>query len=107
MAMDSRRRTVPAGIASYIADRDRLCRMPWCGAPVRHVDHVQPFRETGTTRVDDLQGLCEACNHAKEALGWVARPRPGPTHTTEITTPTGHTYISSAPPPPGGDHEVA
>ena len=26
-----------------------------------------------------------------------ARPRPGPRHTIETTTPTGHTYISVAP----------
>jgi len=29
--------------------------------------------------------------------GWRARPRPGPRHTIETTTPTGHTYISVAP----------
>ena len=45
------------------------------------------------------QGTCEACNYAKEALGWSARPRPGPhgEHVVETTTPTGHVYTSSAP----------
>ncbi|WP_134767245.1 HNH endonuclease signature motif containing protein [Nocardioides sp. 1609] len=103
MAMDSRRRTVPAGLAEFIAARDLLCRTPWCGAPVRHVDHIRPHRDTGTTQAYDLQALCERCNHAKEALGWSSRPRPGPVHATEITTPTGHTYLSFAPLLPGDD----
>lgn len=101
MAMDSRRRTVPAGLATFIRDRDQLCRTPWCGAPVRHVDHIEPHRESGTTQAWGLQGLCERCNHAKEALGWSSRPRAGPSHVTEITTPTGHVYLAFAPPPPG------
>ncbi|HSN35197.1 MAG TPA: HNH endonuclease, partial [Arthrobacter sp.] len=46
-------------------------------------------------------GLCEACNHTKELPGWTARPRPGPRHTLETTTPTGHNYQSTAPPLPG------
>ena len=36
-------------------------------------------------------------NHAKQARGWRARPRPGPRHTFETTTPTGHRYRSTAP----------
>jgi hypothetical protein len=55
----------------------------------------------GRTRHDNGQGLCEACNLAKQAPGWTARPRPGPRHTVETRTPTGHTYPSTAPPMPG------
>ncbi|HEY1158895.1 MAG TPA: hypothetical protein VGE95_21745, partial [Arthrobacter sp.] len=47
------------------------------------------------------QGLCEACNHSKEMPGWTAKPVPGPRHTVATTTPTGHTYHSTAPPLPG------
>ncbi|MFB9312034.1 HNH endonuclease [Nocardioides plantarum] len=107
MAADSRRRKAPKGLAAFIGDRDQLCRTPWCGAPVRHIDHVQPHRDTGRTAADDLQGLCEACNYAKEALGWSSRPRPGPWHSTEITTPTGHVYVSWAPPLPGAPERIA
>ncbi|MDO9456272.1 HNH endonuclease signature motif containing protein [Nocardioides sp.] len=102
LAADSRRRKAPPGLTDFVTDRDQLCRTPWCGAPVRHVDHVRPHRETGHTVADDLQGLCERCNYAKEALGWSSRPRPGPVHGTETTTPTGHVYVSWAPPLPGG-----
>ncbi|WP_189116830.1 HNH endonuclease, partial [Nocardioides luteus] len=46
----------------------------------------------GTTSADNLQGLCERCNQAKESLGWQARPAPDGSITT--ITPTGHTYTS-------------
>lgn len=98
VAMESRRRTVPAGMATFLRVRDRICRTPWCDAPVRHGDHVESVEEGGATSVANTQGLCEACNHAKQARGWTARPRPGPVHTVQTTTPTGHTYTSTAPP---------
>lgn len=104
MAADSRRRKAPDGLTDLIQDRDQICRTPWCGAPVRHVDHVVAVADGGKTAADDLQGLCERCNYAKESLGWSSQPRPGPTgaaHSTEITTPTGHVYVSWAPPLPG------
>jgi hypothetical protein len=108
MAMESRSRLAPAGLAAFVRDRDQVCRTPWCGAPVRHVDHVEAYRETGVTAAAGLQGLCEACNYAKDAVGWATLPRPGPGHVTEITTPTGHVYLSLAPPAPGwGEDEVA
>ena len=65
---------------------------------LRHGDHVTDWADTGTTDATDAQGLCEACNHAKQAPDWHARSSPGPGHTVEMTTPTGHTYTSHAPP---------
>ncbi|CAN5546189.1 HNH endonuclease signature motif containing protein [soil metagenome] len=97
-AMESKRRLVPDGMAKFLRFRDRTCRTPWCDAPVRHSDHVQSVEEHGPTSVANAQGLCQACNHAKQAPGWTARPRPGPVHTVQTTTPTGHTYTSTAPP---------
>ena len=115
VGMDSRARLVPGGLARFIAARDQMCRMPWCGAPIRHYDHVVPVRAGGRTTVENLQGLCEACNQAKEAPGWTARSaRNSPSsespverqgtaqrpvrHTVVTTTPTGHSYHSTAPP---------
>ena len=66
--------------------------------PIRHADHVVPRVRGGPTTADNGQGLCEFCNYAKEADGWSARSIPGPRHTIEITTPTGHTYSSTADP---------
>ncbi|GAA2134040.1 HNH endonuclease [Nocardioides bigeumensis] len=97
VAMDSRARTFPDGLARFIRLRDRVCRTPWCDAPVRHIDHVQDHADGGPTSAANGEGLCESCNHAKQAAGWHARARPGPRHTVQVTTPTGHTYRSKAP----------
>ncbi|MCC3291286.1 DUF222 domain-containing protein [Arthrobacter sp. zg-Y1110] len=124
VAMDSRARLFPKSLARFIAARDTSCRMPWCGAPIRHLDHIRPHNRGGPTSASNGQALCEACNHAKEAPGWSAEPvrrsSPEPEadvgineglekpvnaatagHTVDTTTPTGHTYRSTAPPLPG------
>ncbi|MBO9524414.1 MAG: HNH endonuclease [Nocardioidaceae bacterium] len=97
IAMDSRARLFPATLGEFLDIRDRWCRTPWCDAPIRHHDHVKSHAEGGETSAFNGQGLCAACNQAKEAPGWSARPAPGPRHTVEITTPTGHRYRSRAP----------
>lgn len=102
VAMDSRATKFPRALGRWIEIRDHgTCRTPWCGAPIRHHDHATRRADGGQTSSINGQGLCEACNYAKEARGWHARPRPGPRHSTEITTPTGHCYTSTAPPLPG------
>jgi hypothetical protein len=98
VAMDSRARLVPAKLSQLIRLRDQRCRTPWCDAPIRPADHVQSVAEGGKTSEINGQGLCEACNYAKQAPGWRARPSPGPRHHVETTTPTGHRYSSTAPP---------
>lgn len=100
-AMDSRARLFPPGLRRYLTARDATCRTPYCDAPIRHFDHILPWHHGGTTTHTNGAGLCEACNHTKETPGWNAQPRPGPRHTLDITTPTGHTYQSTAPPLPG------
>jgi hypothetical protein len=47
------------------------------------------------------QGLCEACNDAKETPGWRVDVIDEPGHVVQITTATGHRYRSKAPPQPG------
>jgi hypothetical protein len=98
VAMDSSARLFRGNLRTLIQLRDQFCRTPWCNAPIRHGDHAQGVAAGGTTSADDGQGLCAGCNYAKEATDWRARPRPGPAHTIETTTPTGHTYQSTAPP---------
>ncbi|GAA3825926.1 DUF222 domain-containing protein [Nocardioides panacisoli] len=99
VAMSSKQRLFPQGLAEFLRIREQgICRNPYCGAPVRHADHVQPAEDGGQTSAENGQGLCEACNHAKQAPGWRQ-------HATdegiETITPTGHRYLSHAPPPPG------
>jgi hypothetical protein len=101
VAMDSRRRSFDGQLRRFVVARDQTCRSAWCDAPVRHADHVTRAADGGATTADNGQGLCESCNYAKESAGWSARRVPGERHPVETTTPTGHTYLTRAPDPPG------
>jgi len=98
VTMDERRRRFTGRHRALLVHRDQTCRTPWCGAPIRHLDHARPHADGGTTSSANAQGLCEACNHAKEAVGW--RARGAPSGRVETTSPTGHTYPSHPPPVP-------
>lgn len=72
---DPRRRLFTGALRAFLVARDRTCRNSWCGAPVRHIDHLIRHRDEGPTDADNGQGLCARCNLARE------RPRhrsPGP-----------------------------
>ncbi len=108
VAMDSRRRNFDGELRHFIILRDDVCRTPWCDAPIRHADHVVPVADGGATTEEGGQGFCEACNYAKQAPGWSAtatRPAGRP-HTVVTTTPTGHSYTSRAPDPPGSPNSA-
>ncbi|MHA7282729.1 HNH endonuclease [Arthrobacter sp. TMS2-4] len=116
IAADSRARLFTAGQRRFIQARDHLCRTPYCDAPIRHYDHIIPWHTNGPTNLANGAGLCEACNHTKELPGWKTTAPPssstgsGTRHALAISTPTGHTYHSTAPPLPGNgpngkDHE--
>ena len=103
VAMDSRARLFPKLLAKLLIFRDRICRTPWCGAPIRHLDHAVDHDKGGETSAGNGQGLCEACNHTKQAPSWRAGPAPGipPSgQAIQTTTPTGHTYVSRPPQAP-------
>lgn len=103
VAMDSRGIVFTSRLRRLLFARDgETCRTPWCDAPVRHGDHVTPRARGGTTTLDGGQGLCEACNYAKEAPGWRHHTRSQwpARHHVQVTTPTGHTHDSHAPPLP-------
>lgn len=95
VATDSRSRVFPKGLRHLIALRDQTCATAWCDAPIRHIDHIDPHGRGGPTVLTNGQGLCEHCNYVKETSGWSTA---GPAGRTVVTTPTGHTYGSSAPP---------
>jgi hypothetical protein len=90
VAMDSRRRRFDGGIRRFLVSRDQVCRTLWCDAPIRHIDHPVRVADDGETTADNGQGLCEACNYAKEANGWRARRVRGRGHVVETICPTGH-----------------
>ena len=115
VALDSTRRSFPRLLRRLIEYRDRTCATPYCGAPIRHIDHSTPHRAGGPTSYLNGRGVCAACNHAKEAPGWTAtvtdttlEPTTGERdpndHSSDrrrevtLTTPTGHTYTTHPPP---------
>ena len=102
VAMESRSRFFPKGLAGFIGVRDRTCRTPYCDAPIRHRDHATPHNRGGPTSATNGLGTCERCNYTKEAPGWrVTAADENGVHTAEFVTPTGASYRSTAPPPPG------
>ncbi|MDD7834744.1 DUF222 domain-containing protein [Paenarthrobacter sp. AB444] len=101
LATDSRARLFTGQLRRFIETRDDTCRTPYCDAPIRHIDHIVPWRSGGKTNFANDAGLCEACNHTKEQPGWTSRAVQADVHTLEIRTPTGHSYQSKAPHLPG------
>jgi len=103
VAMESRARLFPRGLAKFIDLRDDTCRTPYCDAPIRHHDHANPHRSQGPTSAANGLGECERCNYAKEAPGWTVATAFDETgrHAAEFTTPTGARHRSTAPPLPG------
>jgi hypothetical protein len=100
VAMESRARSFPDGLARFIEVRDERCRTPYCDAPIRHRDHARPRARGGPTTADNGLGLCERCNYVKEAAGWQVHAQVDETgrHTAEYITPTGWHHRSTAPP---------
>ena len=99
-AMDSTARFFSTHMKQFMLVRDRECRTPYCHAPARHADHADDHARGGPTDVDANGNYrCERCNHTKQAPGWRVRRRPDGVVVT--TTPTGHSYESAPPTPPG------
>lgn len=110
VAASSRQRFFADGLADLLRIRDQgICRTSWCDAPARHLDHITPASAGGPTTLDNGQGLCEACNQAKEAPGWaaVADIDPATGRHRVTTTPAGLRYESVAPAPPRPARQAA
>jgi hypothetical protein len=100
VAMESRSRLFPKGLAKFLDLRDHRCRTPYCDAPIRHHDHATPHARGGATTAHNGLGTCAACNYTKEAPGWqvATGTDQADRHTADYTTPTGAHHRSTAPP---------
>jgi hypothetical protein len=104
---DPRRRCFDGVLAHLIRTRDGgRCRDPFCDAPIRHLDHIQPHGAGGPTSLANGRGVCARGNYVREMPGWrVELVHDGlgrHPHTVRTTTPTGHTYVSRAGPVASG-----
>lgn len=117
VAMESHRREFPSMLRKLIELRDQICATPYCGASIRHIDHIDPVRNGGATHYGNGRGTCVRCNLAKEAPGWSAEVVADTGRASEgaggdhervvtLTTPTGHVY-EGRPPPVHRDSRVA
>jgi hypothetical protein len=102
LATTSTSRFHPQGLAQLLRARGQgICGTSWCDAPIRHIDHIIPFADGGVTSLENGQGLCARCNHAKQAPGWSQQMiEVDGRHAVETVTPTGHTTVFVAPAPP-------
>ncbi|MFB9377506.1 DUF222 domain-containing protein [Kineococcus gynurae] len=100
VAMESQARLFPAGLADFITLRDQRCAAPFCGAPIRHLDHVVPHARGGPTTERNGQGLCVRHNQTKELPGFTVT-RDHENAVTTWSTPTGQCYATTDPPPLG------
>ncbi|MFL6047428.1 MAG: DUF222 domain-containing protein, partial [Propionibacteriaceae bacterium] len=101
---DPHKRCFDGWLASLIRLRDQeTCRNPFCGAPIRHLDHITRHTDGGATSYSNGRGTCERCNYTREMPGWqisvIDAEHLDKPHTMIITTPTGHHYLSRAPDP--------
>ncbi|AKT52866.1 hypothetical protein ADJ73_13760 [Arsenicicoccus sp. oral taxon 190] len=91
-AIDARRRSVTGIVRRLVVWRDGTCRVPYCDAPIRHVDHIDPYAQGGVTSADNAVGMCEAHNYAMEAPGFARHlDRDG---VLTVITPTGTRHTS-------------
>ncbi|WP_207782231.1 HNH endonuclease [Phytoactinopolyspora limicola] len=96
---DPRRRRFDGSLARLLTYRDGgTCRDPFCDAPIRHFDHIQPHAHGGPTTPANGRGTCARGNYIKQMPGWTIRLVDPYRHTVETTTPTGHRYTSHPPP---------
>lgn len=99
VAVESRGRSFPLGLRRMIRLRDQVCMGPYCGAPIRQIDHVEAASEGGPTSLANGNGLCARCNVAKEeAMRKVTRTSAEGRSTTRWTSRLGSSATTSPPP---------
>jgi len=102
VAMDSTSRAFPVNTRRMLLSRDRVCRVPYCNAGPRHLDHIHAHAQGGPTAFSNGQALCAAGNYDKETGRWRVEvvadaKRPGATRVVWIS-PYG--AVGSSPTPP-------
>ena len=102
VAMESRRRRFPDRLRRFLVLRDQTCRTPWCGAPIRHADHVVPGRGRRRNQRRQRPRPLRSLQPHQTSPRLASPPGPGGAgQTVDVTTPTGHTHTSRPPPTPG------
>ncbi len=88
VSMETQGRFFTPAMGEFVRLRDQRCITPFCGALIRHIDHLMSVANGGLTSLTNAGGRCEACNQAKEAPGWTVTRMPD--GSISVTMPTGH-----------------
>jgi len=83
------------GLADFVRCRDLTCRWPGCDRPAGNcdLDHTIPYAEGGPTHASNLKCYCRTHHLVKTFWGW--RDRQLPDGTLILTSPSGHTYVTT------------
>lgn len=93
VAVESRARAFPAGLAHFLRLAHQTCRAPHCEAGIRQLDHIVPWSQGGPTSLDNGNGLCAADNQKEDAgvRARVVTDEDGTRRAVEWTTRHGQT----------------
>ncbi len=89
------RYTPSKALADFVRCRDLTCRWPGCDHPASDcdVDHTVPYSEGGPTHAGNLKCYCRTHHLVKTFFGWQEKQLAD--GTLILTSPTGHTYVST------------
>ncbi|MCV7198571.1 HNH endonuclease signature motif containing protein [Mycobacterium angelicum] len=87
--------TPSKALADFVRCRDLTCRWPGCDQPATNcdVDHTIPYAQGGPTHASNLKCYCRIHHLVKTFWGWTEQQLPDAT--LILTSPTGHTYVST------------
>ncbi len=105
VAMDSTRRAFDGNLRRFLIARDAAtCRTPWCGAPIRHLDHIRDFADGGPTSAANGQGLCALQPHQEPPrLAGPSPHRPGRQSAHHPDHHPDRAYLPLQPTTPGSN----
>ncbi|PWJ25057.1 hypothetical protein ATK17_1169 [Branchiibius hedensis] len=93
VGMESKSRFFRGLLAQFVQWRDRRCRTPWCGAPIKEIDHITAHAKGGATSADNAEGDCQWCNLVKEHPAWHVTG-----HAREVLVSSGGLQATTRPP---------
>jgi hypothetical protein len=82
-------------LADFVRCRDLTCRWPGCDRPAHDcdLDHTIPYSDGGPTHAANLKSYCRTHHLVKTFYDWGERQLPD--GTLILTSPTGHTYVTT------------
>ncbi|BBZ46837.1 HNH endonuclease signature motif containing protein [Mycobacterium parmense] len=82
-------------LADFVRCRDLTCRWPGCDQPAYRcdLDHTIPYTQGGRTHASNLKCYCRTHHLVKTFWGWQEKQLPDAT--LILTSPTGHTYVTT------------